>query len=190
MKKLMFAAAVAALGAMSANAGFTGNVYAYFAEGTSEAAAKGYTDYYLATAANYNSWWNGGNHGAIDSLNKIKSGTLAFNGLRGEASFSLSEDQSSAIVGPLSEGFMKTLNQAASYVVIYNPTSGDAFGIANKGDIYSVQVSGFPVEKPIATGQLTYNNQSSPYSAPIPEPTTGVLMLLGMAGLALKRKRA
>ena len=27
-------------------------------------------------------------------------------------------------------------------------------------------------------------------SAPVPEPTSGLLMLLGMAGLALKRKRA
>ena len=45
------------------------------------------------------------------------------------------------------------------------------------------------------TGDIwALNDASAGYSAPgwynVPEPTSGLLMLLGMAGLALKRKRA
>ena len=36
----------------------------------------------------------------------------------------------------------------------------------------------------------SYSNWSSPTPGPAPEPTSGLLLLLGVAGLALKRKRA
>ena len=39
------------------------------------------------------------------------------------------------------------------------------------------------------SGVVTYKTSPVP-PTPIPEPTSGLLMLLGMAGLALKRKRA
>lgn len=41
----------------------------------------------------------------------------------------------------------------------------------------------------IAFGNMTTQTQASGAWAAVPEPTSGLLMLLGMAGLALRRKR-
>jgi len=43
---------------------------------------------------------------------------------------------------------------------------------------------------PVAFGNMTTATQSASNWAAVPEPTSGLLMLLGVAGLALKRKRA
>lgn len=42
----------------------------------------------------------------------------------------------------------------------------------------------------IAFGNMTSQTQNASNWAAVPEPTSGLLLLLGMAGLALKRKRA
>ena len=39
-------------------------------------------------------------------------------------------------------------------------------------------------------GYMATTTHTVPVSGPVPEPTSGLLLLLGMAGLALKRKRA
>ena len=41
-----------------------------------------------------------------------------------------------------------------------------------------------------ATGTVTFKDDPGPVPPPIPEPTSGLLLLLGVAGLALKRRRA
>ena len=42
----------------------------------------------------------------------------------------------------------------------------------------------------IAFGNMTTQTQNTSNWAAVPEPTSGLLLILGMAGLALKRKRA
>ena len=42
----------------------------------------------------------------------------------------------------------------------------------------------------VAFGNMATATQNAGNWAAVPEPTSGLLLLLGMAGLALKRKRA
>ncbi len=73
----------------------------------------------------------------------------------------------------------------------------DVYGAANKNDTY-IMVSGVQAVEAVGTntdfrGSATRNTDAFTFggsSAVIPEPTSGLLMLIGMAGLALKRKRA
>ena len=68
--------------------------------------------------------------------------------------------------------------------VLYN-------GISTQGDIPGATVTHYAefmqMSSPIAASDWATMSAAGP--TPIPEPTSGLLMLLGMAGLALKRKR-
>jgi len=57
----------------------------------------------------------------------------------------------------------------------------------------SISLANDSTSKTIAFGNQSSNlsaNKFNVSTSPVPEPTSGLLMLLGMAGLALKRKRA
>ena len=85
-------------------------------------------------------------------------------------------------------------------MVVYDAANG-LYGISD-----AAAVSGIVAEPPTAggiAGRVFQNDggsnpDSAPYmvantpipTSPVPEPTSGLLMLLGVAGLALKRKRA
>jgi hypothetical protein len=45
-------------------------------------------------------------------------------------------------------------------------------------------------EAPFTAGVTTYSGTTGGWYTAVPEPTSGLLMLIGMAGLALKRKRS
>ena len=64
--------------------------------------------------------------------------------------------------------------------------SGKAFTSSPKSNIV-MQPTGTAT---IAFGNMTSQTQNASNWAAVPEPTSGLLLLLGMAGLALKRKRA
>ena len=78
------------------------------------------------------------------------------------------------------------------------------FAIVSDDDIYISKVAGQAAQS-VGTASIAFGNQAtasksvfgdaafaSPgwYTTAVPEPTSGLLLLLGMAGLALKRKRA
>ena len=95
---------------------------------------------------------------------------------------------------------------AASGVVNKNNAafSSDKFVVGNDYDFYFVITSGdkqfTSATKSVGaldaqTANINFGNMASATQnasnwAAVPEPTSGLLMLLGMAGLALKRKRA
>ena len=84
-------------------------------------------------------------------------------------------------------------SSASLYLVIVQSADATGYNYVSMGDI-----SGSVYEPPAApsgnfsttSAALLAGTAGSFGSSPVPEPTSGLLMLLGMAGLALKRKRA
>ena len=83
-----------------------------------------------------------------------------------------------------------TASQA--YLVIF-----DTATITDSSNYYVTEVKSFDALGGTETQQVKWGSQSTPSQAAgawkavnVPEPTSGLLMLLGMAGLALRRKRA
>ena len=83
------------------------------------------------------------------------------------------------------------------YAVIFDASSvaGAKNYIVSDNLSVSATAAGNPV--PLSFGAMTATNSNNKFlnsswtaTAAVPEPTSGLLMLLGMAGLALKRKRA
>ena len=112
------------------------------------------------------------------------SGTIAANG--------------NAMVAATASG--KTLDAGTSYTgffVIFDTVTATAgtskytvvSGAANLTQNPSATAAQFTF---VAGNQSTYLNNADNWKSygPVPEPTSGLLLLLGMAGLALKRKRA
>lgn len=113
----------------------------------------------------------------------------------------------------------KTIAQTGSITDAY-AVNGELTGLsaANNGDAYALviwdgldsangglwgvssvaAISGV-IDEPPTNGELYFSNGTDSYGgamfankdvSPIPEPTSGLLLVLGMAGLALRRKRA
>ena len=68
------------------------------------------------------------------------------------------------------------------YYMVSAKTTGVAYDIAQEDEAVSIAFTGDQFGSNALTGGWT--------TASVPEPTSGLLLLLGMAGLALKRKRA
>jgi len=84
-----------------------------------------------------------------------------------------------------------TASQA--YLVIF-----DTATITDASNFYVTEVKSFNTLSGTETTSIKWGDQEAASSAggawssagPVPEPTSGLLMLIGMAGLALRRKRA
>ena len=118
--------------------------------------------------------------GTVDmaKLTAIKSGTIGADGTVAEvtgSSIALSGSQN-AYVAILKDAENMFISDIANNTIDELDVTIYSFNEAKTGDIWAL------------------NDASAGYSAPgwynVPEPTSGLLMLLGMAGLALKRKRA
>ena len=80
-----------------------------------------------------------------------------------------------------------------AYLVIF-----DTATITDASKFYVTEVKTFDTYAGTSTQQIKWGDQEERSSAggawasagPVPEPTSGLLMLIGMAGLALRRKRA
>ncbi|MGN0855603.1 MAG: PEP-CTERM sorting domain-containing protein [Kiritimatiellia bacterium] len=68
--------------------------------------------------------------------------------------------------------------------------SDDNYLLVSEGATKSVTFTSATGAKALAFGDQTANSQANWVGAAVPEPTSGLLMLLGVAGLALRRKRA
>ena len=88
------------------------------------------------------------------------------------------------VINALSGGSFSTelLDETATYDFKFTITDGDKTWT-------STVLSEKPAQKS-ASVSLAFGNQSSQTWQSVPEPTSGLLLLLGMASLALKRKRA
>ena len=82
---------------------------------------------------------------------------------------------------------------SSAYLVIF-----DTAAITDTSHYYMTEVKNFDTYGGTETASVKWGSQSTASQAagawtsvsPVPEPTSGLLMLIGMAGLALRRKRA
>ena len=75
------------------------------------------------------------------------------------------------------------------YYIVFD--NGSKFAaIAVTGDIWDDESTAYGQEPFSATGLALDTANFTSYGEPTPEPTSGLLLLLGVAGLALRRRRA
>ena len=182
MKKLMIAAAIVCAAVMSQAASVTWTVDWAYSNYDSV------NTYYDGSSVNY---WIVNMLGATDTtgLSVDKDGNLV-----NSANYAVVASGSfEATAYDAVEGTIANDNYLA--LVIYDAANG-LYGVSDAN-----QVSGIVAEPPTA-GSLAASFQNDGGSEgyliantpiptePVPEPTSGLLMLLGVAGLALRRKRA
>ncbi|MBQ3746625.1 MAG: PEP-CTERM sorting domain-containing protein [Kiritimatiellae bacterium] len=180
MKKLMILAAVTIFAAvthaaavgwnLAGAANYKGDAYSFFVIGQNG------TD----SIATITALLDAGN--AIDSY-AFGSGTVANNG--------------AATIGATASG--KTLDAGTyeAFFVVFDattPTSGSTkYVVVSGASTLTKEIAATAATVTFTTGnQATFLNNADNWKSygAVPEPTSGLLMLLGMAGLALRRKRA
>ena len=79
--------------------------------------------------------------------------------------------------------------EVTGYLVIFNASTVADATLAYLTDTASGSTTTAGLPASLSFGDVTGTQTASNWAA-VPEPTSGLLLLLGMAGLALKRKRA
>ena len=189
MKKLMIALAVVAMGVTANAASFTWTTKGriYDGAGTSSAAyASGETAYLMfvstiAQADLVESFLSD----AATAKSTVTGGAVKSSVINSEARVSETTAFSSSV----------TESQTAYYVIFANDkmyvsgTTSASYDSLNPDAVKAIE---FAAET--SASKLTFADTTATYAGAgwyqsVPEPTSGLLVLLGMAGLALKRKR-
>ena len=178
MKKLLVLATVVAVAAMSQAASFAWNVSGIKSSSDSSIAGANYLAVFMegtdSTLSALTTALSAGDISGVDTT---------YSKLTSSAGLATSSGNGSLAAGDTLSGFVvifdaATLDEAANYLVAVN---GGA-SIVSK----TVGTAGGNIT-------LSFGSQASNTawtSMAVPEPTSGLLMLLGMAGLALRRRRA
>ena len=192
MKKLLIAAAVVAVAIASEAATFnwkTDSKAYSIATATIDAGLADGTHYAAATSSNGNSMYN-----QIDTYAATWAYEIAFTGTSGSDTVSgtLSADD-------FSSRTIAELGLSSALIVQTDPVTPVDYSIVITGTIKDKDGKTWTLTSDAIAG--TWNVASlgdlnlmtagpSGWTAAIPEPTTGLLVLLGVAGLALRRRRA
>ena len=177
MKKLLIAAAIACVAAISQAATVNWTISGVKADGnTAPTAGWAVMAFYTAKDAGF---------GAIESA--IKAGTagdLAFESKTLTVSFGAGKV---AAHDANATGITDTSKNYDFYFVVFNDadaTKATAYAMmSDPNKEYSSMAAKF-------TTSATFSASTPWVSTSVPEPTSGLLMLLGVAGLALRRRRA
>ena len=180
MKKLLILAAAVAVGVMNAQAAPTleGKPGITF-DAEKVTGYKDYTEAYILYTEKYVEWYEAG--ASKDNLDaySINSGAMKS---RSGSKILYYNAKGGIALGDYTEGIT-----ADKFIILV--TDGTSFApVAGVGE-----VSGSSSAK-----YIVFGNTDSPVASttpfagvtPVPEPTSGLLLLLGVAGLALRRKRA
>ena len=181
MKKMLVATGVA-LTAVFANAAVCNwdaeDLYTHVESGTSTELASGYVAYLIDAAVLAPT-------AVIDAIND-KNG----NGFSAVTSAGAVADY------PSLDGYLEgndvgnyTGESLTAYLIVFDNSDikKAKFAYVTETQTKNIPTSGLPVY--MDTWDLSASANSANWSA-VPEPTSGLLMLLGMAGLALRRRRA
>lgn len=186
MKKLMITTAVA-LAAVVTNAAavsWTTGGLAYDGETLAKETAKGYLWIVESTVYNtYASYTDG------EALSKAI--YADYKGKLGEATASGVSGKRGALA--LTDGVDYGAGESVYAIVLYTTTQGGKdyiMGNAGYVTLESAQNKEVSAMGTFIGGDGTSATSNATGWAAVPEPTSGLLMLLGMAGLALRRRRA
>ena len=178
MKKLMIAAAIVCVAAMSQAASWTWNTGANFVDDTGALKESGTfvlmylgngqeADWSMASAANVK------NTAALDYQNPLPGIIPAYNSVAGSYTLTVGTDQNGQWFGVM-------FKDGDEYKQLIDFASGDPLA--------AKQLAGFTdASSTIADFTFATANYTV---ASVPEPTSGLLLLLGVAGMALRRRRA
>ena len=175
MKRIIALVATVAIG-LAANAALVNwdmdNIYV---PGTTTA-AEGYAVYYFDTSALT----------VAAATSALGSGDTSFIS-QGYAAFDLTDYEGYA------EGKSGDIYSAGDavngYLVIFNADTAASASLAYITDVETATINSLGANATINFGEIVGSQTAGNWTA-VPEPTSGLLMLLGMAGLALRRRRA
>ena len=190
MKKLMImlGAAVSAVCVHAASINWTiSNVYS---SSDSATKADGYAAYLFVTA-------NSSNVSGI-TLTTLDAVTTLLDAGKTADAIALSSANNSLTSGGIAlqpTGISSDFSSGSvsAFAVIFDATdaaSASHYYLVNDGATKSVSFTSSTGAKNLAFGSQATATQAAGAWTAVPEPTSGLLMLLGMAGLALRRRRA
>ncbi len=176
MKKILIATTIAAMGIVANAAVANWSVDNIYVSGTSDY-AEGYMVYYFDTSAI--------TVAAVNSA--IAAGDTSFIS-QGYAAASLTDDE--GYTEGASASIYSANDAVNGYLVIFDSSSAASATHAYVTAVKSTTINSLGANAALSFGDLVATQTAGNWTAVAPEPTSGLLLLLGMAGLALKRKRA
>ena len=182
MKKLIMAAAIVCAAAFAQAANCNWTTYAY--------------DSAMVTALEGGTYWIvslGTSDAGLSNIKVMTDGTIDLAGNTQIDTGSIAVGSYGSIAGTIS-GLSASDNGSYYGIVVWDGVTGDGgyFGTA------SGMVAGIVDAPPTDATPIPFDNSGFGYGATlantatvaVPEPTSGLLMLIGFAGLALRRRRA
>ena len=207
MKKLMIAAAIVCAATMSQAVQYdwkvgSGAIY----DGSGKTVATTMTTVYLFNALDYSQQTlltafiaGNGSAATIASIvdNAAASATLTSGKLNNNTGKIVSDAKFGSNDGSKAHSYVVVFDEAAKKVFI-NTTNSQALDkgdgattyLTAKTDYVAGSMKTIDADKSKAEGAFATNKAGWYTASAVPEPTSGLLLLLGVAGLALKRKRA
>ena len=185
MKKLITIAIVATLAIVAEAASVSWSVDEVYKADGSGAVASGYAVYFLTSADYaYASAVSDIGNSDFSFLSNVKEGS------EGKVVYTESDGyaENAAVAG-----YATSLDTTAYLVIFDSGNIADAsyVYITSASENQALSINALGGSSPISFGTLDGTASASNWTATaVPEPTTGLLMLLGMAGLALRRRRA